>query len=117
MNRKILIIDQDDDLTASMERYLLQCNFEVTRVPDGMMGMQCSMRDKPDLIILDLYCPAGGALFMLQNLKRSLVTRNIPVLVVAGPSDPQMKRKLLELGLLTYVQKPFRQDELLARIH
>ncbi|MFA5976011.1 MAG: response regulator [Elusimicrobiota bacterium] len=113
---KILIVDKDEDFTVSLEHQLVGNGFDVTRVPDGMMGMQCALRHKPDLIIADLQCPAGGGLSMLTNLRRSVLTRNIPVLILAGPGNPESKKKLLEFGMLTYMQKPFSREELLARI-
>lgn len=113
---KILIVDSDDDFTVALEHQLVDNGFVVSRVPDGMLGMQYALRHKPDLIIADLQCPAGGGVSMLTNLRRSILTRHIPVLITAGPGHAESKKKLLEFRMLTFIQKPFLHEELLARI-
>jgi DNA-binding response OmpR family regulator len=116
LTARILIVDQDDALTAPLEQYLARNGFDVFRVPDGAMGMQYVLRHKPDLVVADLHCPAGGGLSILRNLRRSVMTRHIPVLIMAASSTAAMKKQLLECGLLTYIQKPFQHDDLLAEI-
>jgi DNA-binding response OmpR family regulator len=116
MSIKILIIDQDRPLVKSLERTFDFCGYEVWDAPDGMIGVQMAIRHKPDLIILELEFPSGGAYFVLQNLKRSLITRDIPVLVLTGSSNAAAKKRLMDFGLMTYLQKPCDREELLAQV-
>jgi DNA-binding response OmpR family regulator len=116
VGKKILVIDEDLALVKSLERTLCFCGFEVLDAPDGMLGVQKALRYKPDLIILELLFPAGGAHFVLKNLRRSLITRDIPVLILTSSTDSQAKKHLLQFGVLTYLQKPCDREELLAQI-
>ena len=117
MGSKILLIDDDLPLVRSLTRTLDFCGFVVLNAPDGMLGVQMALRHKPDLIILELHFPAGGAQFVLQNLRRSLITRDIPFLLYTSSLDEQAKKRLLDFGVLTYVQKSSDREGLLAQIH
>ncbi len=70
----------------------------------------------PDLIILDLMLPGGGGLGVLVRLKMSVLTNDIPVLVLTGMQDPDYKEKVLEKGVDAYLQKPYDPVELLTEI-
>src|SRR6266850_2513190 len=98
MGAKILIIDEDFDLVRSLEKTFNFCGYELVSAPDGMIGVQMAIRLQPNLIIMELQFPSGGAEFVLQNLKRSLLTRDIPVLILTGSADSAAKRRLLEFG-------------------
>jgi two-component system, cell cycle response regulator CtrA len=115
MSVKILIIDEDTALIRSLERTFDFCGYELLNAPDGMFGVQMAIRHQPNLIIMELQFPSGGAYFVLQNLKRSLLTRNIPVLILTGSADAAAKKKLLDFGFRTYLQKSSDRGELLAR--
>ena len=116
MSAKVLIIDEDRAHIKSLERMFDFCGYDVWDAPDGMIGVQMAIRHKPDVIILELHFPSGGAYFVMQNLKRSLVTRDIPVLLLTGSTDAAAKRRLVEFGILTYLQKPCDREELLAQV-
>src|SRR5258708_25829361 len=105
MGVKILIIDEDLAWIRSLERTFDFCGFETLNAPDGMMGVQRALRNKPDLILLELHFPAGGASFVLKNLKRSLITRDIPTLILTRSIDTVAKKKLLEFVSQSYIRK------------
>jgi DNA-binding response OmpR family regulator len=117
MGATILIIDDDLPLVKSLAKDLRASGFEVLTAPDGMIGVREALRQKPNLIILELHFPAGGAFFVLQNVRRSLHTCDIPILIFTDSTDPSSKKRLLEFGLLTYVQKPCEREALFAEIH
>src|SRR5882672_6158627 len=116
MSVKILMIDEDLALVRSLMRTFDLCGYEVLSAPDGMIGVQMAIRHRPDLIILELQFPSGGAYFVMKNLQRSLITRDIPVLLMTGSSNAAAKKRLLEFGLMTYLQKPCDREELLAQV-
>ena len=116
MGAKILVIDDDLALVRSLGRTFDFCGFETLNAPDGMMGVQMALRHKPDLILMELHFPSGGALFVLKNLRQSLITREIPILIVTSSTDSEAKKRLLDFGIQTYLQKPCDRGELLAHI-
>jgi CheY-like chemotaxis protein len=113
---KILIIDEDLALIKSLTRTFDYCGYQVIDAPDGMIGVQRALRHQPNLIISELEYPAGGAYTVLQNLSRSLITRDIPILIYTGSKDSAAKKRLLEYGVTTYTQKPCDRGDLLAQV-
>ena len=74
-------------------------------------------KEKPDLIMLDLNMPAGGGLGTLEHLKMSTNTKFIPIIVLTGSEDPELKKKVLDKGIEQYIQKPYEPDELIGTIN
>ncbi len=116
MPGRILIIDSDWSSVRALERDLVARGFQVLTAPDGMIGVQRALRERPDLIVLEVQFPAGGVSAVFQRLKMSLITRDIPVIIFSSVPNAQEKRRLLDLGLLTYIQKP-GVDQLVGEIH
>ena len=116
---KILVIDDDDNLGKFLRMRLISLGYDVEVMPDAMLGIQEAHRFKPDLILLDLMLPAGGGLSVLKQLKASTHTVCIPVLIVSGMWRDVYEgigRELQEIGVEGYLQKPFREGELLSNI-
>ncbi|HRZ87784.1 MAG TPA: response regulator [bacterium] len=62
---KVLIVDDDPDIVKLYTTRLSQEGFSVVSVTDAYQGVKCARSEKPDLIVLDLMLPAGGAVFRL----------------------------------------------------
>jgi DNA-binding response OmpR family regulator len=116
MTYKILLIDDDDSFTELVSARLQAAGYEVHTAPDAMMGLQAAHTYQPDLVLLDLKVPAGGGLSVLENLRKSIKTSQIPVIVVTGTADLKKKTELVKLGVKTYIQKPFTPEDLLQTI-
>jgi len=116
MAAKILLIEDDEQLTELLMTRLRAAGYDVCAAPDAMLGLQAAHSQQPDLILLDLKVPAGGGLSVLQNLRNSINTRQIPVIVMTGTADKEKKTELHKLGIRTYIQKPFKPEELLEAV-
>ena len=116
MGIKILIIDEDLTLIKSLTRTFDYCGYQVIDAPDAMIGVQRALRHQPNLILSELEYPAGGVYNVLKNLSRSLITRDIPILIFTASTNAAAKSRLLELGVTTYIQKPCDREDLLAQV-
>jgi DNA-binding response OmpR family regulator len=114
--KKILIIEDDYDLSALMIRHLHSADYDVINVGDVIQGVQFARREIPDLVILDLMIPGGGGLAVLERLSRLPETQNIPIIVLTGVSDAGMKEKVLQAGAVQYLEKPYNAQELLKSV-
>ena len=114
--KNILVIEDEDDLAVLLSKRLRSEGYAVSRVSDGVQALQQVRRLNPSLIILDLMLPGGGGLGVLVRLKMSVLTNDIPVLVLTGMQDPDYKEKVLEKGVDGYLQKPYDPVELLTEI-
>jgi DNA-binding response OmpR family regulator len=109
---KVLIADDDRILVRTVATYLKQRGFETIPVYDGMQTMMFTQRTKPDVILLDISMPAGNGFQILQKLKASSNTCQIPVVVVSGSVDAQAEGKALEDGADAFVRKPAEMNDL-----
>lgn len=113
---KILVIDDEVDITKVLKKRLSTAGFDVIIAMDGYQGTEFAYKELPDLIILDLMLPAGGGLSVLKNLKLSVKTNDIPIVVLTAMRDEKYKKDILNTGVEAYLEKPFDAEKLIAVI-
>lgn len=112
---KILIIEDDAALRETLCLALEAENFHVGVASDGEEGLRQALKEKADLIVLDLVLPAIGGLDVFQRLREKGIST--PVIMLSGKKKEEMDRVLgLELGADDYLVKPFGTREFLARV-
>lgn len=116
---KVLIVDDDRDTLELLRQALNGMGFQVRTTISGRRAMQLVREEKPDLILLDLKLPGEmDGYQVLMQLKRSMDTASIPVIVITGSlTDEEIKqKKVLALGANRFLTKPFEIDDLIAEI-
>jgi DNA-binding response OmpR family regulator len=113
MGKKILVVDDKQELRALLKSYLEQEGFEIATAGDGREALFAARREKPDLIILDLMMPEMGGYEFMHAFSREAGT---PVIILTAKLDEQDKVLGLELGADDFVTKPFSPRELTARV-
>ena len=109
-----VLIAEDDPLIASLlEKGLRAQGFTTFLVDDGEQALNLGLTDEFDLIILDMGLPEKDGLHVLQELRAR--GKTLPVLVLTGRSERDAAA-CLEAGADDYMRKPFRFEELLARV-
>jgi two-component system, OmpR family, KDP operon response regulator KdpE len=110
---KILIIDDEPPIRKLLRMGLTTQGYEIFEAPNGKTALDL-LKQKPDLIILDLGLPDIQG----HELLRTIRSRNesVPVVVLSSRGDEAGKVQALDLGADDYVTKPFGMDELLARM-
>jgi DNA-binding response OmpR family regulator len=116
MAAKILVIEDNTSTAAILISQLKHAGFDALGAPDAMLGTKECVRWQPDLVILDLMLPAGGGVGVLRNIRQSMYSRNTPVIVLTGTSDPAARKQILDFGVSTFIQKPHDPVELIALI-
>ena len=115
-NKKILVIEDDADVRLGYNVLLKANNYDTCLAGDGVYAISETLKQRPDLIILDLGLPAGDGYVVLKRLKANPNFAVIPVIVVSG-RDPHTNRELaLKAGASAYLQKPWDDFDLLATI-
>ncbi len=114
--KKIVIIEDDPDTQKGLGVLLTAEGFLVQFVSDAATAMSMAMRQKPNIILLDLGLPAGDGFMVLERLKANSALNSIPVIVVSA-RDPEVNRpKALQAGAIAFFQKPPDFEELLREI-
>lgn len=112
--KKILIVDDDQDMVLGLTARLKANGYGVTSARDGVSAIEVARREAPDLIILDLGLPAGDGFTVLKRLKALGDLMTTPVIVLSARDPAQNKRLALDAGAIAYFQKPPDNHEFLS---
>lgn len=110
---RILVVDDEPQITRVLRRSLSSRGYEVQVTEEGEEAIQTFKSWKPDLVITDLAMPNMGGLELCRRL-RSL--SRVPIIVLSVKGDERIKVEAFDAGADDYVTKPFGMDELFARI-
>ena len=113
MNKRILIIEDEESIADLEKDYLELSNFEVEVANDGEQGLAQAMEQDFDLIILDLMLPGVDGFEICRQVRDS---KNTPIIMVSAKKDDIDKIRGLGLGADDYMTKPFSPSELVARV-
>jgi CheY-like chemotaxis protein len=102
---KILIVEDAQDQLELFAKSFRRAGFEVYGAHDGAHAMDRVRDVKPDLILLDQMMPEVDGTTFLQNIRRFPKYKNIPVILVTGISDKQLKSKATNLGVTDVLVK------------
>jgi two-component system, OmpR family, response regulator MprA len=112
---RILVIDDEPQITDFLRRGLIYKGFSVDVAYDGKSGLDRALEAPPDLVILDLMLPDIDGLDVCQRL-RSAAKDDLPVLMLTAKDATADKIAGLDAGADDYITKPFSFEELLARV-
>jgi two-component system KDP operon response regulator KdpE len=112
-NRRILVVDDEPQITRVLRRSLTTHRYDVRTASDGDAALELFTDWKPDLIITDLSMPNMGGLQFCQRLR---AISAVPLIVLSVRNEERTKVEALDAGADDYVTKPFGMDELLARV-
>ncbi len=87
--KKILIVDDDNDLREALDTALTQAGFITVVAPDGEAGLASALEHKPDLILLDIKMPKMSGHEMLHELRKNAWGKAVPVLLLTNFDDPK----------------------------
>lgn len=113
---KVLIVDDEPDVVALIERTLSSDGFDVVKAYDGIGALDLVSTEKPDLVLLDLMMPMMSGYEVCQQLKSNPQTRDIPVVCLSSAHTPDARAHSLKAGAVELITKPFFPQELIAQI-
>lgn len=112
----ILVVEDDRDLQRLFRDMLGKNGYRVEQAFDGRTGLEAALAEPPDLILLDIMLPELDGRDVLAELKKSDLTRDVPVIVISARGAQADRRVALELGADDYLDKPFSTRMLLSRL-
>ena len=113
MEQRILLIEDNPDITRVVQYELEQAGYRVIAAPDGITGLTSARENSPDLVILDLGLPDFDGAEIARRLRK---TSSVPIIILTAMDAVDRKVNLLEAGADDYMTKPFNREELQARI-
>jgi DNA-binding response OmpR family regulator len=116
MPKKILIVEDERDISRMLEYNLRKEGYATVQAADGPSGAALAARERPDLVLLDIMLPGVDGIEVLKRLRSDPRTSSLPVIMLTAKSEETDKIVGLELGADDYMTKPFAIKELLARV-
>ena len=116
MKKKILIVDDEQDIVESLKFVLEVSNFECFCAYNGEDGLKMAKEVSPDLIILDVLMPKINGYKICRLLKYDNKYKNIPILMVTARSQEEDRLIGEETGVDEYITKPFELDEIVKKV-
>ena len=114
MNRvRILVVDDDPGITALVGACLQQQGYEVVEASDGGQALQAMEQTLPALVILDVFMPKLDGFEVCRRIRE---WSQVPIMMMSGSATEEDRARALRLGADDFLQKPFRIDELIARV-
>ena len=110
----VLVVDDEADLRAMLQRYLGEQGFAVRAVGDAQQMQRLLQRERFDVLLLDLTLPGTDGLQVCRDLRAA--GEALPILMLTARGDPVDRIVGLEMGADDYLAKPFNPRELLARL-
>jgi two-component system, OmpR family, response regulator len=110
---KVLLIDDDMELSALLAEFLHEEGFNVETARDGRMGAELAISGEFSLVVLDIMMPGLSGVDALRRIRR---TSQIPVIMLTARGDSADRIAGLDLGADDYVPKPCNPGELAARL-
>jgi putative two-component system response regulator len=113
---KILLADDDPVLLKYLSAVLEKYDYHYITATNGIEAIEKVTTDSPDLILLDIMMPEMDGLEVCKKLKGDPSTRHIPIIVMTGSIDRELRIKGLSAGANDFLTKPIDRPELIARI-
>jgi two-component system response regulator AtoC len=103
--KKILVVDDEPEVRQVMEQFLIERGYEVRTAENGRRGLEALDAFAPDVVLLDMHMPEMDGLETLRHLTAR--APGLPVIMVTVNDDVETTSRLLQLGAVDYLPKPF----------
>jgi CheY-like chemotaxis protein len=113
---RILVVDDNPAIRKGLSLRLRANGYEVLFAADALSATAVLVKEKPDLVILDLGLPCGGGLVVMERLQENDSLASIPVIVLTGRELENTRNQALQAGAVAFFQKPVQEDKLLLAI-
>lgn len=116
MNKKVLIIEDNNDIRESTAEILNLAGYETFMAKNGKDGVDLALKHLPDIILCDIMMPELDGYGVLYLLNKNATTANIPFIFITAKTERADMRKGMEMGADDYLTKPFDDIELFKAI-
>ena len=116
MKKKILVVDDEDDILQFLELVLREKGYDVVTAAGGQDALTRAQIEKPDLVLLDIMMPQMDGWEVLKLLRVDEETASIPVAMLSARTEAKDRVQGLQEGAVDYICKPFALQELLEKI-
>ena len=118
MKKRLLFVDDEPNVLDGLHRLLHDHRemWDMTFLPNAEEAIQKCSENDYDVIVTDFSMPGKNGLALLQTLRNTERTKDIPIVILTGINDKDLKHEALELGATDLLNKPVDREDLLARL-
>jgi DNA-binding response OmpR family regulator len=116
MTHRVLIADDEPNIVISLEFLMKREGYEVSVARDGQAALEAIVRDRPDLVLLDVMMPGKSGFEVCQAVRADASLAGIKILMLTAKGRDTDVAKGTALGADAYITKPFSTKELAARV-
>ncbi len=118
MVKKVLIVDDNEDITELLSKFLKSKGFETVETNDPLKGLRHIQQEQYDIILLDISMPEFSGFNIIQLLATDDILKDQNIFIFSAKSfgDNEIKNLLRRDGINGYLKKPMKLDELLTTI-
>jgi two-component system phosphate regulon response regulator PhoB len=116
MSNRILVVDDEPDITALVAYHLARGGYRVSTAGTGQEALKAAREERPDVVVLDLMLPGVSGYEVLRELRRHPDTADVGVILLTARREEADRIKGLSLGADDYLTKPFSPQELTLRV-
>jgi two-component system cell cycle response regulator DivK len=116
MSKRILVVEDQEDNRRIVRDLLTSAGFEMIEADDGEKGVAAALRERPDLILMDMQLPVLDGYEATRRIKANPGLKAVPIIAVTSYALSGDEAKVMGAGCDGYVPKPYSPRELLAKI-
>jgi two-component system, OmpR family, phosphate regulon response regulator PhoB len=116
MSHRILVVDDEPDITALVAYHLAKAGYRVSTAANGPDALKAARDERPDIVVLDLMLPGVSGYDVLAEMRRREETRDVGVILLTARREEADRIRGLSLGADDYLTKPFSPHELALRV-
>jgi len=114
--KRILVVE-DNEINMYLIRFMLEkSGYEVIEAREGAAGVELAVKEKPDLVIMDLQLPDIDGLEATKRIRASEADSDIPIIALTSFAMAGDREKALAAGCTGYIEKPINPDTFIAEI-
>lgn len=113
---RILVVDDSPDVRLALATILEDAGHEIVEAEDGDQVFDLAIKEKPDLVLLDVMMPRVNGFDALATLKADTRTNPIPVIMVTAKGRPEDMAMARSLGAVEYITKPWADGDVELRV-
>jgi two-component system phosphate regulon response regulator PhoB len=116
VTHRILVVDDEPDITALVAYHLARAGYRVSTATTGQDALKSAREERPDVVVLDLMLPGVSGYEVLRELRQRPETREVGVILLTARREEADRVRGLSLGADDYLTKPFSPQELTLRV-
>jgi two-component system cell cycle response regulator DivK len=116
LHNRILLVEDSDDSRQSLSKLLEFEGYQVIEASDGEIAIEMAIKERPDLILMDLSLPIVDGLSATRRIKAERTFSNVPIIALSGHDEIDFHARALAAGCSDYISKPIDFAALVSKL-